>query len=185
MKGKTFPFLAHFSHESGKIPRALADFWPHPANRTRLDGPLAEHVEKNVHPASTMHKNPFANLFIQGGRRFLPCTNVGVSAPVFVMNADTEGPTGPRPSPLYRGRENTLKKPGALALFVREAYGLSLLDYLAEICSCPATLIHRWIRTGQILLNGARVHPHTSLNRGDALTVPASLGRFAQGRIEP
>ena len=96
------------------------------------------------------------------------------------MNADTEGPTGPRPSPLYRGRENTLKKPGALALFVREAYGLSLLDYLAGICSCPATLIHRWIRTGQIRLNGSRTQPFVRINAGDSVRVPPFAGSMSQ-----
>ncbi len=162
---------------------------PFPGN-TRLDGSCAQHVEKKVSfTGRTSPVQPFSSpgfflttLFAQKEQALSPARS-GIRAHISMMNDDTEGPTGPRPSPV-RVRENTLKKPGSLALAVRETNGLTLLGYLARHCSCPAALIHRCIRTGQIRLNGCRVHPMTPLNRGDALLVPGWLGRFAQGRVD-
>ncbi len=50
--------------------------------------------------------------------------------------------------------------------------GQKLLQFLIRRLSLPQSLLHRWIRTGQIRLNGSRVKPFTQVATGDTLRLP-------------
>ncbi len=50
--------------------------------------------------------------------------------------------------------------------------GQKLMSLLEHRFGLPATLLHRWIRTGQIRLNGARIQPFVRVNEGDLVRMP-------------
>lgn len=50
--------------------------------------------------------------------------------------------------------------------------GSKLVGFLERRLSLPANLLHRWIRTGQIRLNGCRVQPFARVASGDAVRLP-------------
>lgn len=49
---------------------------------------------------------------------------------------------------------------------------MKLVGLLERRLKLPDTLLHRWIRTGQIRLNGARTQPFTRVAAGDAVRLP-------------
>lgn len=57
--------------------------------------------------------------------------------------------------------------------------GQKLLQFLQRRLDLPATLLHRWLRTGQIRLNGKRVKPFDRLAEGDIVRLPPFAGQLA------
>ena len=106
------------------------------------------------------------------------------------MHADPEGPTGPRPC---SERPQTLLPTGEFRrlrnatpdgeLLVEETRETSLIRFLKERCQYPETLLHRWIRTGQVLLNGSRARAEARVRPGDALRLPKWLESVQEGRL--
>jgi 23S rRNA pseudouridine955/2504/2580 synthase len=68
----------------------------------------------------------------------------------------------------------------ALAVSGEEA-GQKLLQFLARRLDAPAPMLHRWIRTGQVRINGRRCAPFARLEAGDGVRVPP----FARPRSLP
>ncbi len=50
--------------------------------------------------------------------------------------------------------------------------GQKLLQFLVRRLNLPQSLLHRWIRTGQIRLNGGRIKPFGHVHTGDILRLP-------------
>ncbi len=50
--------------------------------------------------------------------------------------------------------------------------GQKLLSWLVRLLDAPRPLLHRWIRTGQVRVNGGRVAPFRRLEAGDAVRLP-------------
>lgn len=50
--------------------------------------------------------------------------------------------------------------------------GQKLLQFLERRLGLPQALLHRWIRTGQIRLNGARCKPFQRVSAGDCVRLP-------------
>lgn len=57
--------------------------------------------------------------------------------------------------------------------------GQKLLQFLERRLGLPQALLHRWIRTGQIRLNGARCKPFVRVAMGDKIRLPPFAGRLA------
>ena len=70
-------------------------------------------------------------------------------------------------------------QPAGIAADASEA-GLKLIALLERRLGLPRTLLHRWIRTGQVRLNGSRPQPFTRVAAGDQIRVPP----FAQAMSE-
>lgn len=56
--------------------------------------------------------------------------------------------------------------------------GQKLLRLLARRLGLPEPLLHRWIRTGQIRVNGKRARPFDLVHTGDALRIPPFAGKL-------
>ncbi len=80
--------------------------------------------------------------------------------------------------PSYR-MENS-KDTGALAVSGAEA-GQKLLNFLQRRISAPTGDFHRWIRTGQVRVNGGRARAFDRLNEGDMVRVPPFAERLPAG----
>ncbi len=50
--------------------------------------------------------------------------------------------------------------------------GQKLLQFLVRRLNLPQTLLHRWLRTGQIRINGGRAKPFVLTKTGDAIRMP-------------
>ena len=72
------------------------------------------------------------------------------------------------------------KDTGALTVSGAEA-GQKLLNFLQRRISAPASDFHRWIRTGQVRVNGARSKAFDRLNEGDMVRVPPFAERLPAG----
>lgn len=57
--------------------------------------------------------------------------------------------------------------------------GLKLMGLLERRLLLPPTLLHRWIRTGQIRLNGSRAQPFARVAAGDSVRVPPFAGALS------
>ncbi len=58
----------------------------------------------------------------------------------------------------------------------------TLPGYLERRAAVPATLLHRWIRTGQVLVNGLRGQPRRRVRGGDMLRLHRLLARPGDAR---
>ncbi len=58
--------------------------------------------------------------------------------------------------------------------------GLKLIGLLERRLLLPPTLLHRWIRTGQIRLNGSRAQPFARVSAGDSIRVPPFAGALSE-----
>ncbi|MDR3358428.1 MAG: RluA family pseudouridine synthase [Desulfovibrio sp.] len=75
----------------------------------------------------------------------------------------------------------------------RAESGLKLLRFLERRTGLPRALLHRWLRTGQIRLNGRRVKPFERVQTDDGVRLPpfapdmikAGGGLFASGGESP
>ena len=63
------------------------------------------------------------------------------------------------------------KKSGGLTVSGEEA-GLKVIGLLERHFGLPKSLLHRWIRTGQVRVNGGRVQPFARVEEGDTVRVP-------------
>lgn len=62
--------------------------------------------------------------------------------------------------------------------------GLKLMGFLERHLELPQTLLHRWIRTGQVRLNGKHTQPFARVSVGDAVRVPPFAGALStQARV--
>ena len=61
-----------------------------------------------------------------------------------------------------------------------EEAGQKLMGFLERRLLLPTPLLHRWIRTGQIRLNGSRTQPFVRINAGDSVRVPPFAGSMSQ-----
>ena len=50
--------------------------------------------------------------------------------------------------------------------------GQKILQFLQRRLNLPPTLLHRWIRTGQVRLNGGRCKPFVRVKTGDVVRLP-------------
>lgn len=60
-----------------------------------------------------------------------------------------------------------------------EESGQKMLQFLQRRLDLPPSLLHRWLRTGQIRLNGSRVRPFDRLKAGDLVRLPPFAGVLA------
>ena len=75
---------------------------------------------------------------------------------------------------------------GALSVSRAEA-GQKLLNFLERRISAPTADFHRWIRTGQVRVNGARSKPFDRLAEGGKVRTPRTpeAPSGAAGRAAP
>lgn len=59
-----------------------------------------------------------------------------------------------------------------------EESGQKLLRFLERRLNLPSNLLHRWIRTGQIRLNGKRCKPFARVSAGDVARLPPFAGEL-------
>lgn len=69
--------------------------------------------------------------------------------------------------------------PEHLLTVTAEESGQKLLQYLVRRLSLSQTLLHRWIRTGQIRCNGCRVKPFDRVAQGDLVRLPPFAFKMA------
>ncbi len=63
--------------------------------------------------------------------------------------------------------------------------GQKLLQFLVRRLNLPQPLLHRWIRTGQIRINGGRVKPFVHVASGDMVRIPPfALGMASSAGAE-
>ena len=63
----------------------------------------------------------------------------------------------------------------------RAESGQKLLNFLHRRINAPTSDFHRWIRTGQVRVNGARAKAFDRLNEGDMVRVPPFAERLPSG----
>lgn len=64
--------------------------------------------------------------------------------------------------------------------------GQKILQFLQRRLNLPPTLLHRWIRTGQVRLNGGRCKPFVRVKTGDVVRLPPfALQMAAQSGAAP
>lgn len=64
--------------------------------------------------------------------------------------------------------------------------GQKVLQFLQRRLNLPPTLLHRWIRTGQVRLNGGRCKPFARVQAGDVVRLPPfALKMAAQNGAAP
>ena len=61
-------------------------------------------------------------------------------------------------------------------LVTAEEAGQKLLQFLARRFDEPQGVLHRWIRTGQVRINGGRAKPFDRVDFGDEVRVPPFAG---------
>ena len=67
--------------------------------------------------------------------------------------------------------DSTPPQPSGITADASEA-GLKLIALLERRLGLPKSLLHRWIRTGQVRLNGARPQPFARVSSGDQVRLP-------------
>lgn len=60
--------------------------------------------------------------------------------------------------------------------------GQKLVQYLQRRCGAPQSAIQRWVRTGQVRINGGRCKPFDRVGEGDVVRVPPFALAEADGR---
>lgn len=61
----------------------------------------------------------------------------------------------------------------------RTESGQKLLQFLQRRLKLPPALLHRWVRTGQVRVNGRRAKPFARVNEGDVVRLPPFAGALA------
>lgn len=69
--------------------------------------------------------------------------------------------------------------PGAFAPVSEPESGQKLLRFLMRRLNLPESLLHRWLRTGQIRLNGKRCKPFAVVSAGDLVRLPPFARKLA------
>ena len=63
--------------------------------------------------------------------------------------------------------------------------GQKLLQFLQRRLGLPQSMLHRWVRTGQVRVNGARCKPFTRVNTGDSVRLPPFALKMAAAEAAP
>lgn len=63
--------------------------------------------------------------------------------------------------------------------------GQKLLQFLQRRLGLPQAMLHRWVRTGQVRVNGGRCKPFTRVSTGDAVRLPPFALRMAAAEAAP
>ncbi|MTJ93683.1 MAG: RluA family pseudouridine synthase [Desulfovibrio sp.] len=58
--------------------------------------------------------------------------------------------------------------------------GQKLLQFLQRRLNLPPTLLHRWVRTGQVRINGSRCKPFARVQTGDIVRLPPFAFKMAE-----
>ena len=75
--------------------------------------------------------------------------------------------------------EDPQKASSAIQVTSQES-GQKLMGFLERRLLLPPTLLHRWIRTGQVRLNGSRTQPFVRLATGDSVRIPPFAGALSK-----
>ncbi len=98
------------------------------------------------------------------------------------MLTDSEGSSSPRPPSARPCQDAPGGCRSSQVLMRAHENSPTLLGYLERRAAVPSALLHRWIRTGQVLVNGLRVQPRSRIRRGDMLQLPRLLARPGDAR---
>ena len=89
--------------------------------------------------------------------------------------------------PLRRGRGRIFQRnamPEPLQVTAAEA-GQKLLQFLSRRFEEPQSVLHRWIRTGQVRINGGRAKPFDRVELNDEIRVPPFAGAGTKAERVP
>ena len=91
------------------------------------------------------------------------------------MSDDNPPPTQAQDSGIGISRQTSLEQP-----VVQETEsGQKLLQFLQRRLNLPPTLLHRWVRTGQVRINGSRCKPFARVQHGDIVRLPPFAFKMA------
>ena len=92
------------------------------------------------------------------------------------MSEDNPPPTQAQDSGIGISRQSPLEQP-----IVQETEsGQKLLQFLQRRLNLPPTLLHRWVRTGQVRINGSRCKPFARVQTGDIVRLPPFAFKMAE-----
>lgn len=92
------------------------------------------------------------------------------------MSEDNPPPTQAQGSCIGVSRQPSLEQP-----IVQETEsGQKLLQFLQRRLNLPPTLLHRWVRTGQVRINGGRCKPFARVQTGDIVRLPPFAFKLAE-----
>ena len=97
------------------------------------------------------------------------------------MSEDNPPPTQAHGSAIGTGTPAVLEQP-----MVQETEsGQKLLQFLQRRLNLPPTLLHRWVRTGQVRINGSRCKPFARVQAGDIVRLPPFAFKLAEAGASP
>ncbi len=92
------------------------------------------------------------------------------------MSDDNPPPTQAQDSASGISKQALLEQP-----IVQETEsGQKLLQFLQRRLNLPPTLLHRWVRTGQVRINGSRCKPFARVQTGDIVRLPPFAFKMAE-----
>ena len=92
------------------------------------------------------------------------------------MSEDNPPPTQAQGSAIGSGTHTLPEQP-----MVQETEsGQKLLQFLQRRLNLPPTLLHRWVRTGQVRINGSRCKPFARVQTGDIVRLPPFAFKMAE-----
>ena len=92
------------------------------------------------------------------------------------MSEDNPPPTQAQGSAIGSGTQSLPEQP-----MVQETEsGQKLLQFLQRRLNLPPTLLHRWVRTGQVRINGSRCKPFARVQTGDIVRLPPFAFKMAE-----
>lgn len=92
------------------------------------------------------------------------------------MSEDNPPPTQAQASAVGSGTQSLPEQP-----MVQETEsGQKLLQFLQRRLNLPPTLLHRWVRTGQVRINGSRCKPFARVQTGDIVRLPPFAFKMAE-----
>lgn len=92
------------------------------------------------------------------------------------MSEDNPPPTQAQGSATDSGTHSLPEQP-----MVQETEsGQKLLQFLQRRLNLPPTLLHRWVRTGQVRINGSRCKPFARVQTGDIVRLPPFAFKMAE-----
>ena len=92
------------------------------------------------------------------------------------MSEDNPPPTQAQGSAIGSSAQSLPEQP-----MVQETEsGQKLLQFLQRRLNLPPTLLHRWVRTGQVRINGSRCKPFARVQTGDIVRLPPFAFKMAE-----
>lgn len=92
------------------------------------------------------------------------------------MSEDNPPPTQAQASAIGISGQSSLEQP-----IVQETEsGQKLLQFLQRRLNLPPTLLHRWVRTGQVRINSSRCKPFSRVQTGDIVRLPPFAFKMAE-----